>query len=290
MDVRKYEAFLRAVECGNLTKAGEELGYTQSGISHMMKGFEAELGFKLVYRGNRGVVPTPDGEKLLPAIRELVKWHSAIEETVSSIKGLNTGTIRIGTLASISFSWLPRIIHSFQWDFPNVNIEIKEGGIKEIESWIADDSIDIGFLSIQKHSDYQTITLKSDRFLAILPLGHPMAHEEVFPLEKFNDQPFIISAKGSDYDIHRILAEHKVRPMTKFTSTDDHTIISMVEMGLGVSILPELMLAGRRDKVAALRLSPDCSRTLGIAFHSLRDISPATSKFKHYVTTLTFQE
>lgn len=69
MNIKKYEAFIRAVELGSLSKAAEELGYTQSGISHMMQSLEEEVGFPLLVRTSSGILPNAEGETLLPAIR-----------------------------------------------------------------------------------------------------------------------------------------------------------------------------------------------------------------------------
>ena len=69
MNIRKYEAYVRAVELGSLSKAAEQLGYTQSGISHMMQSLEEEVGFPLMVRTSAGIVPNSKGELLLPIIR-----------------------------------------------------------------------------------------------------------------------------------------------------------------------------------------------------------------------------
>ena len=105
MDFRKYEVFLRTLECGSLTRAGEELGYTQSGVSHMMKSLEEEVGFCLFSRGRAGVELTAEGARIVPIIRELSKWNEQLSQVLSSIKGFELGTIRIATIASISFHW-----------------------------------------------------------------------------------------------------------------------------------------------------------------------------------------
>ncbi len=284
MDFRKYEVFLRAIECGSLTKAGCELGYTQSGVSHMMKGLEDEVGFRLFSRGRAGVELTSEGARIVPIIRELSKWNEQLNQTLSLIKGFELGTIRIATIASISFNWLPRIIRRFLEDFPNIDIDIMEGGAEEIKQWLAERRADIGFISVQENSEGEAVPLKKDRFLAVLPPDFPVDGRKFFPLSDFNEQTFIISTRGIDYDIHRILENNNVTPKIKFSSTDDNTIISMVANGLGVSILPELMLAGHMHRVRTMRLKPEIFRTLGMVVPSMKDTSPAAKKFMEYVS------
>ena len=78
MNIKKYEAFVRAVELGSLSKAAEELGYTQSGISHMMQSLEDEVGFPLMVRTSSGILPNTEGEMLLPTILQLLNTNGTL--------------------------------------------------------------------------------------------------------------------------------------------------------------------------------------------------------------------
>ena len=88
-----------------------------------------------------------------------------------------------------------------------------------------------------------------------------------------------MTAMGTDYDVHSALSEASVIPDVRFTSKDDHAIISMVSNHLGYSILPKLSLNGVESQVKVLPLSPNCSRNLGIAIKSKETMSPAAAKF-----------
>ena len=114
MNIRKYEAFVRAVELGSLSKAAEELGYTQSGISHMMQSLEEEVGFPLMVRTSSGIQANSEGEMLLPVIRQLLNTNEALEQHIAKIKGADTGRIRIAAYPSVATYWLPGIIRDFQ--------------------------------------------------------------------------------------------------------------------------------------------------------------------------------
>lgn len=292
MDIRKYEVFLRAVECGNLTRAGEELGYTQSGVSHMMKSLENELGFPLLIRGRTGVVPTPEGEEIHRIARELVKWNQLLNQSVAAIRGLETGEIRIGTFFSVSINWLPQIIKRFQQAHPHITIHLMEGGVCEMEDWLTEGRVDLAFLSRQEHHRFDWIPLKEDRMLAVLPLEEKallreagLCSHQPIPLSYFEDKPFILSAEGFDYDVHRVLREGQVSPRIEFSSMDDYAIVSMVKNGLGLSILPELALKDQMGAILATELNPPFYRSLGIALPCIKNASPAASKFIKCVKT-----
>lgn len=282
MIIRKYKVFLKAVEFGNLTKTGEVMGYTQSGVSHMMKSLEAEVGFPLLKRNSKGITLTDNGKLLLPIVRRLLDNNELLEQTISGVKGLVTGKVSIGAFSSISTHWLPRIIKNFQADFPMVTISILEGGIKEIDAWLQNGTADIGFFSRQPHHSFDWIPLKNDPLLAILPKNHPLKKGKLFPVKKFNGEPFIVSAQGFDYDVHRVIEENGITPDIKFSSMDDYAIASMVENDLGISILPELVLKWCQAFIRTAELEPKSYRELGIAVPALDEISPAVKKFLEY--------
>jgi len=282
MDIKKYEVFVKAAEFGSLTKAGEAMGYTQSGVSHMMHSLESEVGFPLFNRTSKGVGLSDAGQKLLPIVRNLLVWSEQLDQTISEINGVASGNICIGTFSSVSIHWLPRIIKSFQSDYPKIKISMKEGGIQEIDGWLAEGVADMGFYSRQPHHTFDWIELKQDPLLAILPKDYPIADGERFPVLAFNSRPFIMSAVGFDYDIHRVLEENGVSADIKFTSMDDYAIVSMVENKLGLSILPELVLKWCRQYVKVVELEPRAYRAVGIAVPSIKGASPAVKKFLAY--------
>lgn len=108
MSTVKYETFLKVTETGNITKAAEQLGYTQPAVSQMLSGLEQELGLVLLNRNKGGVTLTSAGEKLLPYLREAVNWDRKVHEIAADINGIKAGFLRIGVLHSISVHYLPQ--------------------------------------------------------------------------------------------------------------------------------------------------------------------------------------
>ena len=135
MPVNKYEAFLKAAELGSLTRAAAELGVTQSAVSHMIGTLEEELGFSLLKRGRSGARPTSEGEQVLPAIRGMLNSREQLEQTAAAIRGLDCGTVRIGTFTSVAVHWLPGMIKRFQADYPNVELKLMNGDYHDVEQY-----------------------------------------------------------------------------------------------------------------------------------------------------------
>lgn len=282
METSKIRALLAAVDLGSFSKAAELLGYTQSGITHMMNSLEEELGVPLLVRGNRGVRLSADGERLEPQLRRLAADAERLEQEIALTRGVESGLVRIGTYSSISLHWLPQILELFQERYPGIDVELLEGDGQEMTSWLSSGRIDLAFMSLQPgHSSFETIKIKDDPMLAVLPKSHPMAGEKVFPFERFKDERYLVylGLSGPDEDLARAMRMAGIGSNARFTSNFDMNIISMVEHNLGVTILPELILQGAGDNVAILPLDPPISRTLAMAMRPEGGASPAMRRF-----------
>ncbi len=281
MDSNKYLVFLEVAKQKNLSRAAEALGYTQSGISHTLKRLEEEMNLTLFDRNRNGAFLTAAGQEILPYVSQLVQCQENLQQTIFSMHNLKQGSLHIGTYSSISRLWLPHIIRRFKADFPSIKIYFKEGGNEDITNWIVNHEVDLGFFSSCSNENMEWIPLKDDPLLAVLPKGY-RTEEKVFPLENFNDKEFIISALGTDVEIHRTLDAFGIHPDIQYFAQDDSTIISMVSYGLGISILPKLVLDYFDANISTLPLRPFSKRQLGIALSSTKTASPATLKFIEY--------
>lgn len=279
MDIKKLELFADVAETKNFTKSGDRMGYTQSGVSHILKSLEMEVGFSLFVRTKQGVRLTSNAELLLPLVHTLLSANENLVQTINDINGVNSGSLVIASFASISIHWLPQIIRRFQELYPGITISLMEGGTDEIVDWVANNQADFGFMSQRNTKGLEWISLYNDPLMAILPKDYPVPEGNCFPIQEFQKQHFIISAMGTDYDVHYALDSSNVTPNIHFTSKDDHAIISMISNHLGISILPQLVVQGYEDQVQAYPLNPFCSRNLGIAVKSRQGMSPAAKKF-----------
>lgn len=283
MSVQKYEAFIRTIELGSLSKAAINLGYTQSGISHMLNALEEELGCTLLLRDRSGVKITPEGAQLLPHIRNLCNSHRALLDSAKSLHGLEYGLIRIGTFTSVACHWLPNLIKTFQEQHPKIDFELLHGHYTDIENWITEGRVDFGFLRLPSATPYESIMLEEDRLLAILPKDHPLSQIHLFPVEKLSQESFILLEEGTENEISEIFESNNINPSVQFKVRDDYTIISMVENGLGISILPELVLHRTPYNIVMKELDIRAYRKIGIVLKNKKEASAAARCFIEYV-------
>lgn len=265
MSLKKYEAFVRTVELGSLTKAAQSLGSTQSRISHILSDLEAEYGFSLLRRSRGGIELTEAGRLVLPKMQEILSKEQALAECVGEIRNANAGTVRVGVFTSVAVHWLPGMIRSFQAEHPGAHLEMRNGDYHDVDQWLREGSVDLGFVTLPAPAGMRTIPLAEDPLVAILPRDHRLARLEQIPIEELGQDPFISLLQSSDHDIHRALDNAGVHPNIKFTTKDDYAILAMVEQGLGISIVPQLLIRGRGQNLAVRPLVPQASRTIALA-------------------------
>lgn len=283
MSIQKYKSFLKAVETGSFTKAAEVLDYSQSGISRMINDLEQEWDVTLLERGKSGIRLTSDGLEILPYIQKICYDYERLQMKVDEINGIQSGLIRIGTFSSVATHWLPNIIREFQKDYPNIEYELLLGDYTEIEEWIQTGRVDCGFLRLPTKTDLETIFLEDDKLMAIIPENHSLKDCEKFPVKALCDEPFMLLEKGDKAEISEIFERNNLTPNVRFTTWDDYAVMSMVESGLGLSILPQLIMKRVPYKVLAKELDVPAYRKIGLALKDKKTASVAVKRFIEYL-------
>ena len=249
----------------------------------MIHDLETEWNLTLLERSRSGVALTSDGSRLLPYAQNVCEDYAKLRMQIDDLHGVQSGIIRIGTFSSTATHWLPNIIKAFQKDFPGIDYELLLGDYTEIENWIEDGRVDCGFLRLPTRPNFDTISLEQDSLLAVLPKQHPLAQADCVPLEAFCQEPFLLLEHGKKAEISELFERYHLTPHIHFTTWDDYAIMSMVESGLGLSILPELILRRIPYHIVVKPLDVPASRTIGLAMRSQKNASLAVKKFMEYL-------
>jgi DNA-binding transcriptional LysR family regulator len=279
--MQRYLALQKIVELGSFSKAAVACCCTQSAISQMVSSLEDELSLRLLNRSRSGISLTDEGKRLYPAIEKLVYAYFSMREKANEIKGLEIGTVRIGTISSISSHWLPRILKEFKRQYPNIEFILKQGDYDSILEWIKTGVVDFGFIAPQIAQGIKSIFMKEGRMLAVLPENHPLAKLDVIPLESLGQEPFILLEEGANvYEPLFVFKSIGLKPTVRYTMHDDYSIMSMVEAGLGVSILAELVLMrSSAYKIVTRPTSPPIVRRLAIGYKDKQSLPIAARRF-----------
>ena len=138
--------------------------------------------------------------------------------------------------------------------------------------------------------EFEWVPLCRDRMLALVPPEHPLAHQDCVPLEALLKEKFIMPMPDYDGEVRYILNKLPRWPQILFSACSDYAIINMVTEGLGVSILPELLLKNYGHSAVALPMDPPQERMLGMGVPQLKTASPVTRNFMEYVKRYVLQE
>ncbi len=283
MNILKYMAFLKTVETGSFTKAAEALNYSQSGVSRMIGDLEKEWHITLLERDRSGIRLTSDGSRLLPYAQSVCTEYRKLQMEVDDLRGVQTGMIRIGTFSSGAIHWVPNIIKAFQKDYPGVDYELLLGDYSEIEEWIAQGKVDCGFLRLPTRPEFDTIPLGKDRLLAILPENHPLGNYDRVPIAALCEEPFMLLEKAAQAEVSEVFERNGLKPRVHFTTWDDYAIMAMVESGLGVSMLTEMILQRTPFRIVAKELDVPAFRETALALRDRKTASLAVKKFLEYL-------
>lgn len=279
----KYLALVKTVERGSLTKAAEDLHYAQSSISKMIADLETEWGMLLLERRKSGVCLTAAGQEILPFLREALNGYYELEWQIERMRGLETGIVRIGTFSSVAIHWLPNIFSGLQKDYPGIEYEMLLGDYSEVEHWIREGRVDCGFLRLPTTDTFDTIPLERDEYKVVLPVGHPLAQKETVSINDLEGQPFLLLEHGGKTEVSDLLSAARVNPDIRFTTWEDFAIMAMVEKGLGIGILPNLILRRAPYQMEIRSLTVPYYRTIGLAMKNREHLSPAVRKFIEYL-------
>lgn len=282
METSRCRAFIAAAETGTFSKAAERLSYTPSGVSQLVSALEADLGFPLLRRSKRGVSLTAEGEKLLPAVREFLNQEQNIYQLAADVNGLVIGSVKVASYVSIAAHWLPSVISAFQCDYPQIKINLMDGTWQEINKWLDDKQADIAFTSFIPPMPFDWIPLAQDPMMAILPKNHPMAGADCFPIEKCQGEKLIVPGLGFDVDAMALFDEFGIKPDIAFSTVECFSALQMVEQGLGISVMNELITQKWPSDVVKIPIEPARSISFGIALPSKKSASPAVRRFIKY--------
>jgi len=281
--ISKYGVFCKVAEQKNFTRVAEEIGYSQSAVSQIVKNLEKELGTTLISRGKDGVSLTKDGAEYLPYIQSVYLAEQNLGKKKTEMQGLEKTTISICALSSIGKHILPYCMKEFKEQYPNVNFVVKQGDYNDTHNGIMDGTLDFGFSIIGASPQLENVPLYSDNMMAILPINHPLAKEKSVTFAQLADQPFILSYEGEYLNILNAFSKEGITPDIQYKVYDDYSIISMVKKGLGISVLYKAVLKDVSFDLSVVPIDGNHSRTIALVYKNWDTLPRAAQRFAGYV-------
>lgn len=279
MSSSKYAVFLKVAELGSMSKAAMFCNYSQSAVSQIISSLEDELQMVLLNRSQSGVTLTTAGEQMLPYIRRLRDAADAVTEQAAKLKGLEVGHLRIGTFSSVSCHVLAPVLKDFKAVYPNISIEIREGDDAGVTAMLTRDEVDFGFVDAPVPQGFDSFLVRRDPFMAVVPEKSAFADMEEIPLSVYATEPVALYEEGSQKEAMGIFRKNKITPRVEYTSRDDNLILSLIENGLCIGYMGQLILAKNSYRVVCRPTQPQNYREIMFAVRSVENASPAAAHF-----------
>ncbi len=281
--ISKYEIFCKVIEVGSFTKVAEQMGYSQSAISQMIKALEQEIETVLINRRKDGIALTKDGEQFLPYIQSIYYAEKSLWEKQREMKGMENSTIRVGTFTSVSRNILPSLMMRFKELYPHVNFVLKQGEYTSIGKWVKNGYVDFGFVNTDAVSDIKVKALFKDEMMAVLPVNHPLAKKSSVSLKELSKEAFILLDEG-EYSVTLNAFQNKgIVPDIGYKVHDDYTILAMVRKGLGVSCMYSLVLKDFESDLEIRPIKERPERSVAIAWQNWDTIPYAARRFAEFI-------
>ncbi|HIR21852.1 MAG TPA: LysR family transcriptional regulator [Candidatus Aphodousia faecalis] len=267
MTITKFRAFLATVECGSFTEAAKRLYYTQSAVSRMVSDLESQWGVALLNRKKTGLTLTPAGAALLPYIRQICSDEMRLNGVLQDMTGLKQGVVRLGTVTAVANEWLPIVLKKLMQEAPGIEYEVLIGNGDVIDDWLKEDRIDVGLFTPKRDGNLNAELLHLDEFRVIFPKEHPLSKYKKIPLRVLQDYPYILHGASWCKELENGLKHGRQRIPVRYTTVGATSIVNLVKAGIGVSILPELLLENDKTKVESRPLDPPLYRKLFVVTH-----------------------
>lgn len=290
----KYEPIIRIADLGNLTRAAEALGYSQSSLSYIVNNIEQELGVKLFLRDRHGLTLTDAGKALLNTMVQIEALENQLKYAAQT---LQTATFHLGTLLEISTAWLASLLRAFQEKNPDTHVQVSQGyAYSDLIMGLQRGEIDCAFylqeLLSNDLSSLEFTPLYEDTYYAVVPLESPLAQYDTLSTELLLQQPPFSFLPPSEYfaqsPLSDLFTQFSAPHLTHTFYTNDITVLKLVESGLGFSVLPGLLLSGcDLSHVKAIPLSPSRHRTVGLLYRAQENTRSIVHAFLQVAKDLT---
>ena len=283
MTLFSYEIFDAVARQGSFNKAAQQLHLTPSAISHAIAVMEEELGFALFNRGKTGVTMTSYGASLYPSIRAVLNSDEALKQSVARLNGLEKGKVKVAAFNSVCTCLLPGILKSFKAQYPQIEVEVYQGTYDDMKDWLRNGQTDIAFLSFGCREEFALTELFAEPLRCITPKGWPAPPDGIMTPELMNGQDFVVQGDATDAEMRQYLKKHKISTERRCHVLDDLSNLAMVEAGMGISIMPEMLLKTCTSEVDNYPLSPAENRVVGITSQRPGAMAPAVEQMFHHI-------
>jgi DNA-binding transcriptional LysR family regulator len=292
MHIETLKTFRDLVETGSFTRAAQMNLLSQSAVSQQLKSLESRYDCRLLERNRRGrIVLTDHGRQFYAGCRDILERFSSLELQVRERSAVIAGTIRVATVYSIGLHGLPPYVTRFMQAHPQVKVHLEYRRTDRVCEGCVDETLDFGIVAFPiRRTNLEVIPWQDEPLVLICRPGHPLARRRRTSLSRLQGAEFIAFERDipTRKTIDRVLARHGVKVNRVMEVDNIETIKRAVEVGSGVSIVPETTVVDqvRRRVLAKVEfVEGPFTRTIGIVHRRGRTFGAAARAFIGLMTS-----
>lgn len=263
--VLALRALPEIVQSGSISAAARKLGVSQPAVSKAIAQLEDHLGIAVLRRGRMPLLLTEEGMALARYVERDVLLRKQAFDDVSNARRLRKGIVRIGSFgASASTHLLPRLIADLRRVHSGIEVEIHEVPDLDVLAALRAGTVDVGVV-VDPADDLETVPAGTDKLVALVSDAHPLAGKPFVSPEELAAQHFIMTKGGSEPLVRAWFAQGDQVPDIRHTVQQITSILSLVRIGLGVSVIAERALPETHANVCVIPLTPNAPRAVYFA-------------------------
>ena len=271
MQLQQLRYFVAVAETRHFTQAADEMGVSQPTLSKQIHTLETSLGAPLFERVRGGVTLTVAGEILLPLAQRMIADADAARDAVADIVGLRRGEVRLGATPSLCSSLVPPVLRAYRADHPAIRLHVSEGSSQDLIDSLLAHALDLALIVAPEHGVdpalEATELLRESLVVASVASGPPPTVARQLDLVELRHTPMVMFRAG--YDIRDVTLHACERagftPKFAVEGGEMDAVLAFVEAGLGVALVPSMVLANRPLLRATPLAPPGMSRTIALA-------------------------
>ncbi len=280
-----FEAVARRL---SFSRAADELHLTQPAVSMQIKQLEGNLGTPLFEQVGKKIYLTEAGNELYHYSRVIAQNLGEVEAVLNELKGLKRGKLKI-SVASTANYLAPQLLATFSQRFPTITVSLNVNNRGALLQQLANNEMDMAIMGQPPGGqDLVAESFMDNPLVVIAPIHHPLAQERAIPVERLQQETFLIREEGSGTRIAmtRFFAEHGVKPQIGMEMSSTEAIKQAVQAGLGLGVVSlhtvELELESKRLKLLDVRHFP-IQRYWFIVHRRDKRLSAAAQAFKTFL-------
>ncbi|MGH3389806.1 MAG: LysR family transcriptional regulator [Actinomadura sp.] len=282
MQFQQLAYFVAVAEVRHFTRAAETLGVTQPSLSKQIRALETDLGASLFSRARGNITLTPAGEALLPLARRILADTDTARLEVQELAGLRRGRVRLGATPSLFAGLLADVLRRFHDAYPGIRLLVEEGGSHDLVRGLTRGALDLALVILPLSGDAPLVTspvLCENLVVAAPARGRPglPQRRSRLRIDDLRDRPLVMFRPGYDLREATISAcrEAGFEPRFAVEGGEMDAVLRFVEAGLGVAVVPSMVLAGRPGlRGTPLIMSENAGLLRTIALAHRKDVAP----------------